>query len=252
MLSANLRRALLVGIALTSLTGCNTFSRLVNVGGTPELSAISNPVEQRDYRPVSLPMPAVNTVPKQANSLWRAGEKSFFKDQRASRVGDILTVMISVNDEATLENESTRSRLNNTESLSIPSLFGFQTHLDRALPRAADPTGNLYEAESNLSNAGKGKVDRSEVINLKVAAVVTQILPNGNMVIRGQQEISVNFEMRELTVAGIIRPEDISSSNVIDYEKIAEARIAYGGRGTISDVQQPRYGSQLMDILLPF
>jgi flagellar L-ring protein precursor FlgH len=184
-----------------------------------------------------------------SNSLWRTGARGFFKDQRAARVGDILTVRVKIDDKAEIDNSTARSRSNN-ESMGIPNLFGLENKL-KELDPPLDPS-NLANASSTASSSGQGSVDREEDIETNVAAVVTQVLPNGNMVIEGRQEIRVNFEIRELIVAGIVRPEDIQSDNIIDSNKIAEARIAYGGRGQITDVQQPRYGQQVMDIVLPF
>ena len=82
--------------------------------------------------------------------------------------------------------------------------------------------------------------------------MITEVLPNGNLAIFGRQEVQVNFERRDLVVAGVIRPEDITSGNTIAYEQIAEARVSYGGQGQITDFQQPRYGQQLYDIVFPF
>jgi flagellar L-ring protein FlgH len=233
------------------MAGCSsTLDRLETVGKTPEVSAIQNPVQTPGYQPVSLPMPTPRTVVRNPNSLWQPGAKSFFKDLRASDVGDLVTVVIEIKDQAQLSNTSERSRANSQDS-GISSLLGLETQLQRILPNSSDPA-NLLGTSSNLSNKGEGSIKRKEDISLRVAATVTQKLPNGNLVILGRQEIRVNFEVRELQVTGIVRAEDISSSNTIDYDKIAEARISYGGRGHITDVQQPRYGDQVMDILLPF
>ena len=240
-------------LALLSLTlaGCaSTAERLGRVGDGPQLTEIENPTEQRGYEPVRMPMPAPEHVDRQAGSLWQSGARAFFKDQRAARVGDILTVNIDVEDKAKLENQTNRSQVS-TEGAGINNLLGLENNISRIGPTGIDPT-KLIGTTSNSTTNGDGQIDRKEEINVRVAAVVTQVLPNGNLAVKGQQEILVNQEKRELYVAGVIRPEDISSQNDIKYDQIAEARIMYGGRGTLSDVQHPRYGQELADILLPF
>lgn len=238
-------------IALGSLVaGCSAVDRLARVGEEPILKPIENPVRDPDYEPVTLPMPRPETVSYEPNSLWRTGSKAFFKDQRASAVGDILTVNIQIDDSASLENTTERSRTMNEDD-SIGTLFGYENALNAILPEDVNP-GNILDLDSNSSNSGEGTVERTEDINLNIAAIVTQALPNGNMVISGRQEMRVNYEVRELWITGVVRPEDISSSNTIDYDKIAEARVVYGGRGVISDIQQPRYGTQILDIIYPF
>ena len=239
-----------MGSAVMLLAGCNTLERLAGVGDSPELTTIDNPTHQNGYRPVSLPMPAPQTAERAPNSLWRAGSRAFFKDLRANQVGDIVTVTINIDDSGEISNTTTRSRTN-SEAAGVDNLLGYETAFNKVLPEAVNPS-SLLGLSSNNSNVGAGSIDREEKIELKVAAVVTQLLPNGNLVIQGRQETKVNFEVRELQIAGVIRPQDIASNNTVPYEKIAEARLAYGGRGHISDVQQPRYGSQIIDILMPF
>ena len=187
---------------------------------------------------------------REANSLWRSGARAFFKDQRASRVGDILTVSININDQAQINNQTTRTRAN-SENAGMPEVFGYD--LNKILPDSvAGGRASLIDMSSDTSNKGTGQINRKETITLQVAALITDVLPNGNLVLQGRQEVRVNFEVRELQLTGVIRPEDINSANSISYEKIAEARISYGGRGQISDVQQPRYGQQIFDIIMPF
>jgi flagellar L-ring protein precursor FlgH len=243
------RAAAAIG-ALLALSACNTFERLSQVGSTPQLSQIQNPQQDPSYRPVTLPMPKADPDNRQANSLWRPGARAFFKDQRAAMVGDILTVVIDINDKAALTNSTNRTRTNR-ETSALNGFLGFEANLNKVLPNQVDNT-NLLGLSGDTTNAGAGQIDREEEIELKVAAIVTQVLPNGNLVIHGKQEVRVNYEVRELQIAGIVRREDIASTNTISYEKIAEARIAYGGRGLITDVQQPRYGDQVIDILFPF
>lgn len=237
-------------LAASLLAGCSAADRLADVGRAPTLSAIENPTAAPGYRPVDMPMPTPEPAVYNANSLWRTGARAFFNDQRASRVGDILTVNVAITDSARLDNESERSRDNN-EGFRLNALFGLESVLSNALPADASADA-LVNLDSDSGSEGSGSIDREEQIDTTIAAVVTQILPNGNMVIEGRQEVRVNFEKRELIVAGVVRPEDIASDNTIESSKIAEARISYGGQGHISDVQQPRYGQQVMDILLPF
>lgn len=239
-------------LAATALSGCNALSRLSEVGAEPALSPVENPTEKRNYQPVSMPMPTPVIAQPKANSLWRPGARAFFKDQRANDVGDILTVVVSITDDkATLNNKTNRNRNSPTESAGMPKFLGYETSLGKVLPDGIDPT-SLVSLESNSKYEGEGKIARDETIKLRLAAVITQILPNGNLVIAGRQEIRVNYELRELQVTGVIRPQDIASDNSVKWDKIAEARIAYGGRGTMSDVQQQRYGQQIFDIIFPF
>ncbi len=239
--------ALLVAVAL--LPACTISDRLAEVGRAPKLTSIENPVEKANYRPVVMPMPRPQPMLRQANSLWRPGARAFFRDQRAQRVGDILTVDITIEDEAEIDNETTRSR-DNEEGADVTNLLGYESTLKKVLPGAYDPT-TAVGMGSNSSSTGSGSVNRSETIKLMVAAIVSQVLPNGNLVITGSQEVRVNFEVRVLTISGVVRPEDISATNTIKHSQIAEARIAYGGRGQITDVQQPRYGQQFFDIIFP-
>jgi flagellar L-ring protein precursor FlgH len=234
--------------AFSTASGCSAVDRLSQIGETPKLNAIENPTSQPGYKPVSMPMPKPETVSYNPNSLWRNGSRSFFKDQRAHQIGDLLTVTVNITDQANFANESQRSR-QSTENSGITNFIGSQ-----ALSASAQKflPGRLLTADSNSSSDGKGSIQRQETMVTNIAAVVTQVLPNGNLVVEGKQEVRVNYELRELIVAGIVRPEDIQSDNTIDSSKIAQARISYGGRGQISDVQQPRYGSQVMDVLLPF
>ena len=234
----------------SALSACGAGERLKNIGKAPALSAIDNPTSQKGYRPVQMPMPTVEAAAYSPNSLWQTGSRKFFKDQRANKVGDILTVQVSITDSAKIDNSTSRSR-------SGSDSVGMNGSVGNALTSALAGLGkidaaSLADASSSSSSTGTGAIDRSEAITTSVAAVVLQVLPNGNLVIEGRQEIRVNFEVREILVAGIVRPEDIASNNTIESEKIAEARIAYGGRGQLSDVQQARYGQQVMDIILPF
>lgn len=235
----------------TSLTACAGMKeRLSEVGQPPKFSQIENPTHKAGYQPVSMPMPAKRSEVRQINSLWTSGRKSFFKDQRASQVGDILTVLVDIDDEAKLKNKTERQR-NAADDVDVPGLVGLESTLIDALPNKTS-LNDVLKAGSTTSTRGDGKIERDEKIELKVAAVISQVLPNGNLVISGKQEVRVNNEMRQLLIDGIIRPEDISVANSISYEKIAEARIAYGGRGVITDVQKPRYGQEVFDVIMPF
>ena len=236
---------------MTSLSGCGMWSRIQRIGQEPPLSPIVNPVEAKTYEPVSMPMPVKEVASSAPNSLWRKGSSGFFKDQRASKVGDIITVKVSAKDNALMENEMEQNRDDNKDSMGIGSLFGYESYLGKIFPDAVDKD-NMFDINSNREISGDGKIDRKEKIDMTKAAVVTQVLPNGNLVIEGTQEIRVSYEVRQLMVRGIIRRADITSDNTIESSKIAELRVSYGGEGVITDVQQPRYGRQLLDIVAPF
>ncbi len=241
---------LLPVIALAGLLGgCATMDQLSRVGEEPKLAQITDPTAQPGYAPVNMPMPEVTPVSYQPNSLFSNDARGFFKDQRAHKVGDILTVVVTIDDSAQISNATTRKRTSGNEAslgTNLGSLFGTKVPGVDVSPSGGITTGG------SMTDGGTGTVNRKESLQTNVAAVVTQTLPNGNLVIEGHQEVRVNFEIRDLIVQGIVRPEDIQSDNTIPSEKIAEARISYGGRGQITDVQQPRYGQQIADAILPF
>ncbi len=242
---------LLIGAALAApLAACGAPERLAEVGKAPQLTSIENPTTREDYRAVSMPMPAVHDIKKQRNSLWASDRQAFFEDQRADNIGDILTVTIDIKDKAELDNETERTR-ESGEKAGLTSLLGYEADLAQVLPEAVQ-SGSLVGADADSNFKGSGAIDREEKIQMKLAAIITQVLPNGNMVIQGRQEVRVNYEKRILELAGVIRPQDINIDNSISYDKIAEARVSYGGKGQITDVQQPRYGQQVYDVLFPF
>ncbi len=235
----------------TALSGCNTWSRLSSVGKEPDMTPIQNPTEVQGYTPVSMPTPKYTEQYAGVNSLWKKGSSGFFQDQRASKVGDILTVNISAKDTATFKNKTEQTRDTNSDTVNINTLAGYENYAKDYLPDGVNAAA-LFDIESDHDVSGEGKIDRSEKIDMTMAAVVIQVLPNENLVIEGTQEIRVNYELRQLSVRGIVRRADISSDNTVESSKIAELRVSYGGKGTVSDMQNPRYGRQLLDILSPF
>jgi flagellar L-ring protein FlgH len=242
-----LRCALLSTVAVLS-SSCSTLDRLALIGQDPPLSPVDNPTTKPGYKPVQMPMPTPQPASYNPNSLWRNGSRAFFKDQRAHQVGDILTVKVNINDTAQFQDQ-TQITHTATEDSGISDFIGSKTI---ANPAKAVLPGRILSADSNSQSNANGSINRQDQLLTNVAAVVTQVLPNGNLVIEGKQEIRLNFEIRELLIAGVARPEDIESDNTIDLPKIAEARVAYGGRGTLSSVQHERYGQQALDVLLPF
>ena len=246
---------LLLASALTALSACGSdpFNLDPEVSGI-QFNAGTMPEATRVSVPMPVPEPERRPVRAERASLWETGSAGFFADQRASTVGDILTILIEIEDEAQLRNASTRAR-SGGGSIGYPKLFGYGTQIDKILPGVGPedlPSDDIVDISSELNALGAGTINRNESINLKIAALVVQELPNGNLVVAGRQEVKVNQELRELRVAGIIRPEDVQMNNTIPYEKIAEARITYGGDGSISRQQRRSYGEGALDIILPF
>jgi flagellar L-ring protein FlgH len=240
-----MKRLVAVTLAV-ALTGCGALDRMSEVGRDPAMTPTADPTKDPKWRPVSMPMPAGQPSPNQANALWRSGSRAFFKDQRAAQVGDIVTVLVNMNDAANLKNVTTATRTG-SESAGVPNFFG----LEAILPKAVDPS-KLLSASSTNSNVGTGQIQRNEAVTLRLAGIVTQVLPNGNLVVAASQEFMVNAELRELRVTGVIRPQDIASDNTVHHDRMAEARIAYGGKGQLTDLQRARWGQQMMDIIAPF
>jgi flagellar L-ring protein FlgH len=243
-----LRCALLSSVAVFG-SGCSTLNGLKTIGNPPPLSPVSNPTSQPGYVPVQMPMPTPQPVTYNPNSLWRTGSRAFFKDQRAHQVGDILTVKVNINDTAEFQDQTNVQR-SATEDSAVTGFLGSNT-ITSAGARPPLP-GALLNTNSNTQSDATGSINRQDQLLTNVAAVVTQLLPNGNMVIEGKQEVRLNSEKRELLVAGVVRPEDIESDNTIELHKIAEARLAYGGQGTLTNVQQPPWAQQAAEIILPF
>ena len=213
----------------------------------PELTPLGSGLKERQIsEPIPMEPPAVSMV-RPGFSSWSDAGADLFRDARAMRVGDVITVKISIKDRANIDSSSTRSR---DSSLSLGQTLNYSAAT--GLFSGKGDASLDASSKSGTSSAGKGGITRSETIDLMVAAMVTGVLPNGHLVIKGTQEVRVNFEMRELTVAGIVRPRDVMTDNIVSYERIAEARISYGGRGRITEVQQPAWGHQLIDMITPF
>ncbi len=246
-----MRNTLLVIAALVPLAACaSTINDTKDAVFGPQLAPVGYPAQ---LAPQTQGFVDVRQEPPQAasaNSLWRTGARAFFNDQRAGRIGDILTVNIDIDDSARTQNTSSTTRTSGMKA-GLPHFFGLEGSLGQLFPGGFDPA-NAIETNVNTGSSGAGAVARAEKINLTIAAVVTGILPNGNLVIQGVQEVKTNNEVRRLTISGIVRPADISAANTIRHEQIAEARISYGGRGDQSRVQKTPAGQALIETFSPF
>ena len=236
-------------VLLLALSGCGSLSRLSEVGRPPEMTPSSDPTREANYRPMTMPMPSAQVASPQVGALWRSGSRAFFKDQRAAQVGDILTVLVNIADTADLKNNTAATRSSN-ESMGLPNMFGLEASIPKLLSGAT--ASSLVAASSGNGNTGTGEIKRNEAVTLRLAGVITQVLANGNLVVEARQEVRVNSELRQLQVTGVVRPQDIASDNTVLHDRMAEARIAYGGRGQLTDVQTPRWGQQVLDIVAPF
>lgn len=234
------------------LTGCaDTLSRLEGIGKPPALAKIDDPTAHGDYKPLSWPLPETPIPTKTAaNSLWQPGARTFFRDGRASRVGDLLRVKINITDQAEFDNNTTSTRTT-AETANATGLFGLQNRLNGVGLSAPTLASGLNISGGNTHD-GNVTAKRKETVQTEVAAMVTQVLPNGNFVISGKQEFLMNYDVRDISIKGVVRPQDIGSDNTVDSTQVAEARITYGGHGQNMDVQQARWGSQAVEVLSPF
>lgn len=243
-------KLLLTLVMCFTLTACqSTVERLKRVGKDPDFAKLEMPVDENQPSP-SEKAEMNRKHMRRTNSLWQPGGISFFRDTRAWKVGDILTVNVDITDSAKLSN-GTRQQRDSADKMGINKLFGKEKVIGKLLGKASNPA-SLIDANSNRDIGGSGTISRNESISTVIAAMVRKVMPNGNLVIEGRQEVRVNSELREIRIAGIVRPRDITSQNSVNSNQIAEARISYGGRGVISDVQRPRVGSEVLDIITPF
>lgn len=222
---------------------------LNRVGRAPEFSPMQNSYEHSAMYS-DLPVSTEESGPTDQSSLWTSQRSSLLGDHRAQRRGDILTVVVEIDDQAQFSDTTGRSR-SGSENMGMPSLFGIPQRLDAVLPPGAS-SGSLVSTSSSSTFSGNGSIARNEKVTLRLAVTVVEELPNGVLRIEGQQEVRVNSELRQLLISGYVRPDDISRQNEVTYDKIAEAQISYGGRGLLTDAQQPRYGQQIVDHLAPF
>lgn len=240
-------RIVLLSSLCVAAAGCGKLSQ---VGKEPGFSPAEGSNQYHAIYSAPMPQNSVVQGPTGASSLWTTNSASLLGERRAAQRGDILTVLIEINDSAKISNTSGRTRTG-AQDINLPDFFGIPQRLDKMLPDGAT-MADAANTKSSSTFKGTGNVSRSEKLNLRVAATVVEKLPNGVLRIEGKQEVRVNYELRELIVTGYVRPSDISRRNEIGYDKIADARISYGGRGQISDFQQPKYGQQIADILLPY
>lgn len=243
------RLPLIVLALALPITACASASEAIK---GPKLTPVGNPTPTVAEQPSVLSAYRAHDEsprPASANSIWRVGARTFFNDQRAAKVGDILTVLITIDDSAQVQNDTTRER-KTANTMGMANFFGLETVLQHALPGMTPSTMVNTNGDSALT--GTGTINRAEKINLTVAAVVTRVMPNGNLVIQGSQEVKTNNDLRELTVGGIVRPEDISSANTINHTQIAEARISYGGKGEMMRTNTSPAGQALLETFAPF
>lgn len=234
------RACILVGVALCA---CSPHG---NINSEPKFS--------NDFKPSAPPVHFIAPDPPESKravaSLWAGQQGQIFGDNRAQDIGDIMTVVIEIDDKAEISNQSTRGRTAD-QGLGLDNFLGIPQRLSPEFPPGFNPS-DAIDVRSRSSHSGEGRIRRNEKLTLRVAATVTEVLPNGVLMIVGTQEVRVNYELRELTVQGYVRPSDVSRQNEITYDKIAAAQISYGGRGHISEVQKPRYGQQVIERVLPF
>ena len=247
-----MKHTLIIGLLCSTclLGACSsTMDRLENIGKTPAVAKLQDP--NNEFTPLSWPLPEAPVPAKSSpNSLWQSGARTFFRDSRAARVGDLLRVKINITDQAEFDNNTTSTRTTQ-ENIAAPTFFGLERLVGRT-PIVTPNAAKLASVTGGNTNQGNVTAKRKETVQTQVAAMVIQVLPNGNFVISGKQEFLMNYDIREVAIKGVVRPQDIGSDNTVDSTQVAEARITYGGRGHNMDVQQPRWGSQAIDIISPF
>ncbi len=188
-------------------------------------------------------------TPQTSGSLWTENKGSLFGDIKARHVGDILTVAIFEQASASREATTETGRSSSNEA-GISKFLGFETDFNK-INSAIDPT-SLIATNYDNDFKGTGSTSRKENLVATLSTRVVEVFPNGNLRIEGGKTVTVNHEEQIIVLTGIVRPNDISSQNVIDSKYVLDAKIAYTGKGVISDKQRPGWMTRILDNVWPF
>ncbi len=230
---------IIIILMLIASSGCAK-KQMSNVVPKPSMSERNN---------MPSPETLFASLPPAEGSLWTDSGNLLFIDQKARRVGDTVIVDIVENSSSKIGANTTVSKENSLEA-NLPDFMGYMAWLKAKNP-LLDPD-DLISSEFKHESEGAGASDRSGQITASIGAIVTSVLPNGNITIYGQREMKVNNEAQYITVSGIVRPKDIDSDNRVKSTYLADARIEYSGRGVIADAQKVGWFTRALAFIWPF
>lgn len=193
----------------------------------------SEPPKEDDpfFAPIVIPQAAIPQA--EVGSLYRAGfNMVLYNDRRAAQVGDIITVML---DERTISSKSAETKIDKKSSNDLNEASVLGSNLSFKGLGALSNLSLLTNPEHERSFNGKAEADQSNRLEGAISVVVSDVLPNGNMLVKGEKWIELNRGKEFIRVSGIIRPDDISPNNTVSSKMLANARISYSGTGDLAD-----------------